>query len=169
MGRPKVKINPKWGNNLKTLCAENGISQLTLAEKVSVSQQTISRIIQGRNSLTRDMAERIIDAFPEYRIQWLLGEDDCKTHSERKNQQTKELEALFQKTKKKVADRKQLLYTIAELCGFNIVLYSEEFGHENYIIRKGKSEKMVSGEILDEIVDELLTISKFHFDRINRR
>ena len=79
MSRPRVKINPKRGKNLKELCADEKISQAELAKKIFVSQQTISKIINGTATLTEQMARAITEKFPKYRIEWLLGYDSFKT------------------------------------------------------------------------------------------
>lgn len=44
-----------------------------------VSQQTISKIINGTATLTEQMARTITEKFPKYRIEWLLGYDSFKT------------------------------------------------------------------------------------------
>ena len=79
MPRPKVKINPKCGKNLKKLCDDERISQAELAEIIFVSQQTISKIINGRASLTEQTARAITEKFPKYRMEWLLGYDSFET------------------------------------------------------------------------------------------
>lgn len=79
MPRPKVNINPKCGKNLKKLCDDENISQAGLAEMIFVSQQTISKIINGKATLTEQTARAITEKFPKYRMEWLLGYDSFET------------------------------------------------------------------------------------------
>ena len=82
MGRPKVSINPAWAENLRRICKEQGITQAQLAGDIYLSQQTLSKIMQGKASLTSRNAEAIIKLFPEYRFNGLMGYDDCLTEEE---------------------------------------------------------------------------------------
>lgn len=79
MARQKVEINPICGQRLKQICQEQGITQRQLHEKIHLSQQGISAIVKGKASLTGDIANKVIEVFPQYRIEWLLGYDDMPT------------------------------------------------------------------------------------------
>lgn len=79
MPHPKTDINPLWGKRLKQLCEENKLSQAELAERIPISQQTISKIINGKAALTLQTAQRIVDLFPQWRIEYLTGRDGFKT------------------------------------------------------------------------------------------
>lgn len=79
MPHPKAEINPLWGIRLKEICDECDIRQADLAKRIFISQQTISKIINGKATLTLQTAQRIIDLYPQYRIEWLTGRDDYKT------------------------------------------------------------------------------------------
>ena len=76
MGRPQVDIKPIQAERLKQVIRCEGLTQTALAEKISVSQQTVSKIINGSVSLTQGVAERIHDLFPCYSVGWLLGFED---------------------------------------------------------------------------------------------
>ena len=79
MPHPRATINPLWAKRLKELCEDNKVSQAKLAERIPISQQTISKIINGKATLTLQTAQRIIELFPSYRIEWLTGADNYKT------------------------------------------------------------------------------------------
>lgn len=79
MPRPKVKINPLWGERLKTLCKEQEITQAQLAKEIFLSQQTISKIVKGHSSLTEETARRINEKYPQYPFEWLMGYSDYRT------------------------------------------------------------------------------------------
>lgn len=82
MSRKKTEINPKRAENVKKLIEAEKITQTELADRIHMTQQNISRIVQMKQPLTEETARLIIEAFPEYRIEWLLGYDDSMTHYE---------------------------------------------------------------------------------------
>lgn len=79
MGKRFPEINPKTGQRVKELCIELGITQKELADKIHLSEKTVSSMVRGHSGVTRPTAEAIVCCFPEYRIEWLLGIDDVKT------------------------------------------------------------------------------------------
>jgi len=76
VGRPQVDIKPIQAERLKQVIRCEGLTQKALAEKILVSQQTVSKIINGSVTLTQGVAERIHDLFPCYGVGWLLGFED---------------------------------------------------------------------------------------------
>lgn len=79
MGRKRTLINPVRAKRLKALIEAEGITQTEFAESLYRSQQSISRIITGKNALTEETAKEIIEKFPRYRLEWLLGYDPYMT------------------------------------------------------------------------------------------
>lgn len=79
MGRPKTEINPKRAERLKELIKAEGITQTQFAGSVGMSQQNISRIITKKHALTEETARTIIDHYPKYPLEWLLGYEDYMT------------------------------------------------------------------------------------------
>lgn len=82
MSRKKTEINPIRAERVKKLIEREGISQIDFANRIFQTQQNVSRIINLKTALTEETARLIIEAFPEYRIEWLLGYDDSMTHYE---------------------------------------------------------------------------------------
>ena len=82
MSKKPSEINPVPATRLKELINREKIQQQELADYICMSQQSISRIIQKKQSLTDHTARAIIDVFPDYRIEWLLGYDDLVTHAD---------------------------------------------------------------------------------------
>lgn len=76
MSRKKTEMNPIRTERVKTLLNHAGITQKDLADRIFMTQQNISRIVQKKQPLTEETARLIIQSFPEYRIEWLLGYDD---------------------------------------------------------------------------------------------
>ena len=82
MSRKKTEINPIRAERVKKIIEREGINQIDFAKRISQTQQNISRIINLKTALTEETAQDIISAFPEYRIEWLLGYDDSMTTAE---------------------------------------------------------------------------------------
>ena len=82
MSKPKSEINPIPAERFKELIKREDIKKIELVEKINLSQQSISRILQKKQTLTDDTARAIIKQFPEYRLQWLLGYDDIMLHTD---------------------------------------------------------------------------------------
>lgn len=82
MARKPSQKNPKSRERLIQIIQEQGLTQADFASRAYTSSSTITQIKTGKIGLSRDTAEAIIQAFPDYRIEWLLGFDDIKTHTE---------------------------------------------------------------------------------------
>ncbi len=78
MSRKPVKINPIRGKRLKEFCDKKRISQTELSNKIHISQQTISKIINGKSNLTEYTAQLIAAAYPdsEYTFEKLMAYDE---------------------------------------------------------------------------------------------
>ena len=76
MARKKVQVKAIRGKRLNELLERKKISQKDFAEKIYISQQTISKIINGHSRLTDDVANVIIRTFPDVRKSYLMGDDD---------------------------------------------------------------------------------------------
>lgn len=79
MARPKKEINPIRAQRLNEIMTDEGINQRELSKRLNLSQQSISRILNGAATLTETTANRIIFEFPKYRFEWIMGYDDFKT------------------------------------------------------------------------------------------
>lgn len=77
MARLPVKINHERGKRLKELCEKKGITQNELAKEIHISQQTISKIVNGKANLTEYTAQLITAAYPdsEYTFEKLMAFD----------------------------------------------------------------------------------------------
>lgn len=82
MSRKKTEINPIRADRVKKLIEREKISQVDFASRIFQTQQNVSRILNLKTALTEETAQDIIKAFPEYRIEWLLGYDDSMTDIE---------------------------------------------------------------------------------------
>lgn len=78
MARKRVHINDECGKRLATIIKSEGETQASLAEKIGLSRKTMSNMVTGKASVTRETAEMVIGLYPNYRIEWLLGFDDVE-------------------------------------------------------------------------------------------
>ena len=85
-GRPKKQVDPvcakRFGIILDELKHQRGISQTEFAKRLNMAQQNVSKLKNGKVVLSKEHAENITEAFPEYRAEWLLGLDDFKTRED---------------------------------------------------------------------------------------
>lgn len=85
----RENVNLITGKRVKMILDAEGITQAEACQRLissraddgHVAVQTLSNIINGHKRLTSDMAEKIVNLFPEkkYRKAWLLGYDDFMT------------------------------------------------------------------------------------------
>ena len=170
MGRPKTEIKPKPAERLKMLCDDEGITQKDLSKKIHISPQTISKIINQRSSLTEDNAKRIIDLYPKYRFEWLMGYDPYKT--------TSELNLAILSQAQQEGDKLLLgLQAFASLCGYEISLPLSANGSKDameiveaiklgYAInRKGKTV-YISIDNMNRLQNEICDFVEFKLKKI---
>lgn len=68
-------------SRIKTLLKREGLKQKDLAEALEIEPQNLSRcMVSGK--ISEKMCRNIVECFPEYRIEWLLGDDDSMTDIE---------------------------------------------------------------------------------------
>lgn len=60
-------------NRLKEIIEENELSSSAFAEKLGVQRATISHLLSGRNKPSLDFIMKVIEAFPEVDLYWLLN------------------------------------------------------------------------------------------------
>ncbi len=73
MPKIKAKINEKAINNIRIIMAEEGLNQISFAKKCFQGKDWISKRLRGETGISEEDARTIIEAFPGYRIEWLLG------------------------------------------------------------------------------------------------
>ncbi len=71
------------GERIDALQQKTGLSWKDLASKVGIaSAQTFTDIRNGRHGISAKLANKITEAFPDIRKEWLLFESGTMTHSE---------------------------------------------------------------------------------------
>ena len=63
----------EFTKRLKIIIEHYNISAAILAEKMSVQRSSISHILSGRNKPSLDFVMKILKAFPEVELYWLLN------------------------------------------------------------------------------------------------
>lgn len=125
MGRPKAIVNTERGRRLKILIEEQDTTGTALASDIPVSQQTVSKIINGKANLTDAVADRVIELYPQYRKEWLMGYDDIKTRAQKTLSDLPAWGRRYDAIRTLVSDR-------AELLGYSFVDWAPYPTDEGY-------------------------------------
>ena len=124
-GRPKKQVDPvcakRFGIILDELKHQRGISQTEFAKRLNMAQQNVSKLKNGKVVLSKEHAENITEAFPEYRAEWLLGLDDFKTREDNQDHlEEYSREALGQAMSERRSLRLGFLH-LARLSGYTVI------------------------------------------------
>lgn len=84
MPKKKTEINPIRAERLKTAIKKLGISQKAFGEKIGVTQQYLSEIINCKKPLIEQKAFEIENTFHDFSAMWLLGFCDYPTMTKSK-------------------------------------------------------------------------------------
>ena len=68
-------------SRIKELLKDKGLKQKDLADVLDIEPQNLSRCLTS-GKVSEKTCLKIIEAFPEYRLEWLLGYNDYKTEEE---------------------------------------------------------------------------------------
>ena len=165
MARPKTEINPEPANRLKILLKETNMKQTELSDRIYLSQQTISKIINRHASLTLDNAIRIANLFPDkYSAYWLLGElpIEIRTKNDLRLENIRMIQSQFDKKKSKQLAIKEAI----ESCGFSVDCESN-----SVIVKKNSSSdeiilsKSEVVELCNELAAMLEAFAEYHFSK----
>ncbi len=121
MSRKRTEIDPKRAERLKILIdhekeLRNGkFSQTQFAKSIHMTQQNVSRIIQMHQALNEQTAKDIIEQYPKYRVEWLLGYDDYMTPADY-------LLAVTAQCQEEEQVMNTAFFGLARLCGFSMEL-----------------------------------------------
>ena len=63
----------EFSKRLQKIIAYYGLSGSALADKIGVQRSSISHIISGRNKPSLDFVLKVLSAFPEVDLYWLLN------------------------------------------------------------------------------------------------
>ena len=70
----------EFNSRLEIILKHYGLSASAFAEKISVQRSSISHILSGRNKPSLDFIDKVLQAFPEIDLLWLLS-GNGKSHS----------------------------------------------------------------------------------------
>ena len=152
MARKRVEINPKTGERIKIICAEQGITQAKLAEMVGYTPEYISNIVRGRKGLSLEAARLICKAFRAgrkgtmYREEWLLGQDDYQNN-----------QAIIKKRREYQKANEQREYEKKTFCYEAIKLFGQALG---YRVEFRDSSLMIAGDDLSWFFPAVLDADK---------
>lgn len=161
MGRPRVEIIKKRGENLKELLKREGITQLELSERINLTQQTISKIINGTANLTDETAKKVIEEFPEYSYFWLIGLDRPMLAIDASHRVVNLLNGMASHQKDMFSNMLEIICD----CGYSVAL-------DDQLTIKRKSDKKTitltkaeARSYYDELQNMIESFVRFHFER----
>ena len=174
MARPKAIFKDVWGNRLKELCEKEHITQSDLSDSIYISQQTISKIINHKASMTEETARRISEKYPEYSFEWLMGYVDYKNEMEHFGQAITEAQ-----------DKAHILWTgllaFVKLSDFEINFASPlpksnggrhkvedaiKMVRDGYVVRRGKQKGYISLEKMSLLQNEICDFIEFKLNKL---
>lgn len=165
MSRIKTEISSKRAENVKKLIENEKITQKELADRIHMTQQNISRIVQMKQPLTEETARLIVEAFPGYRISWLLGYDDYMTESDY-------FDHFVSKTEKTYNEKISAVITLAKLRKIDFQLYSSGMFQDNtgrfidcFVIHKNDKTAYINYNDLSDLVEDLSALVESRLSR----
>ena len=73
--------NDAFAERLKSVMSYYGLSAASFAEKIQVQRSSISHILSGRNKPSLDFVMKVVSAFEEVELYWLLNGKGNFPHS----------------------------------------------------------------------------------------
>ena len=67
-------------SRIEKLIQSKKLTASAFADKIRVPRSTISHILSGRNNASLDVVQKILDAFPDVRTEWLVRGDGYMIH-----------------------------------------------------------------------------------------
>ena len=170
-GRKIIPPSDLRAERIKELMRREKLSQAKLGKRLYKEQQNISRILKSAK-ISEETIDCIVDAFPSYRKQWLLGYDDIPTVEELERRKVQSLLAL--NTAHKESD---LLFlgscAFASLNGYIIEAPDIEGEREveevisairdGYTIKRGKERIKLSVEEMNRFENMLCNLASSAF------
>lgn len=123
-------INSKeFTKRLQKVIEYYGESASSFAEKIGVQRSSISHILSGRNKPSLEFVLKVLSAFPEVELYWLLNGKGSFPKTSASKTEIKGVHALpFQNTTKKVSDQKHSTQKKIE----RIVIFYSDGSFENF-------------------------------------
>ena len=113
MSKRKTEINPIRAKRVKYIYDDQGLTQAQFAERIGMSQQNVSKIVNMKIPLTDTIAQVIINEFPQYRLAWLWGVDNFPTEPDR-------IRAFFKTLQDEGHQMTNCIITLARLKRFDV-------------------------------------------------
>lgn len=149
MAKTKQEINPKSAERLKRVYIEHDITQFWLSRETGISQNTLSRIANGKMALSHKVACDIAKVLPDVSPYWLMGESDYSSGKD-------EMIAKVKKTHNDAKIRYDFMQYVFESSGYGFKYLSK-----NREIPGIKLEEDFYGAMENELVASCITISEF--------
>ena len=138
MARKKSEVNTEErdalrklrGDNLRKVLSSHGMSQSTLADKIGYTPEHVSYIVNGIRNLTLEAAEKVVDLFPDVRLDWLMGYGGYMNWEEEVAAQSEKIVNSFARNERLENSIKELI----ECLGYKIQVRLRGIQHEDGVI-----------------------------------
>lgn len=174
MARKRGEVNKVRGQNLRKVLVHYGMDQKELAEKLHYSKEHISYIINGHRNLTLDIAEKVVDIFPDVHLEWLMGHGGYMNWEEEVNSVSDEISKSFDAT----AKFRVCLKHFFEHLGYKIEIkgsifneengYFDHFGAEDspcYVISPEGDREEITYKELQQIIYNITSFAKHELSK----
>ncbi len=161
MARPKIEINAERGNRLKELIETEGKKQYEFAKIIHISQQALSKIINGKANLTAERAAEIIEKFPDYNYHWLMADPDYPRQLKKKEDLRLAFYPVVEAQAEARRDKHIAIKNIVECCGYSVEQVSFRI-----TIRKNATQEEVrfSEPVAHDYAEELMVLIRAFVD-----
>ena len=123
----------EFASRLKLMLNYYEISAAQLADKVEVQRSSISHILSGRNKPSLEFVLKILKAFPEVELYWLLNGKGTFPKVEENTGFTSTPSSILKKEASEEANKLQSTANLTDLAIERIVVFYKNGTFKNYI------------------------------------
>ena len=160
--KKKAKIKPLYSKHLEELLKDKGLKKYQFAEMIPISVQTISEACNGKG-MSKHLAERICELFPEYNLSWVLGQDAPKYVSDVEKQKQELKHTLMQQQLDRVVSQ---YLNIAAVC--TDAGYSMTWNLHNVTIKDSRTgyERVLTLDEFDEFREDFAAFLTYRLGKL---
>ena len=156
-----TEVNNKQAKNLGFLLSRENLSQKSFSKKIGTNEITVSRWIHDKNAISTDYARKINAAYPDYSIEFILGNSDYPNETfAARDEFVGALQSAFAEN-----------YHIEKLLNHCGITSIELFGESNERVRLNKDEQslVLTADQYFAFQDELKSYVKMRLDSMFER
>ena len=168
MAKKPIKINRERGKRLEIMIKRLGMTQTAFAASINYSGELISQIINGHKNLTESAIDIIVEKYPDYLREWLMGYGDIECAT----QEDKDKHEVYSYVQNSLA-RETWFKDSANLAGYS---FKVSVNNENsfcpdfeYTLKKDGSSLVITKDNLIALEDEIIRFVGFRLGELFRK